>query len=38
MHLPPSIGRTAGVDTEAVSFSTDITPTLYAALGYLPRR
>jgi hypothetical protein len=35
MHLPSSIARTAGVNAEVIGFSTDITPTLYVALGYL---
>jgi arylsulfatase A-like enzyme len=38
MRLPPSMAAKLGVDLNAVAFSTDITPTLYAALGYEPHR
>lgn len=37
MHLPRAARQLAGPDTGAVSFSTDIAPTVYAALGYRPR-
>lgn len=37
MHLPPGARRDAALDPNAISFLTDITPTLYAALGYHPR-
>lgn len=36
VHLPASIARTASIDADAVSLTTDITPTIYAALGYDP--
>ena len=35
MHLPRGV-LPAGTDRDAVVFSTDITPTIYAALGYHP--
>jgi arylsulfatase A-like enzyme len=35
MHLPTTI-TPGGIDRHAISLSTDITPTLYAALGYHP--
>jgi hypothetical protein len=38
VHLPAAIARRTNTDPDAVSFSTDITPTLYAALGYEPRQ
>lgn len=34
VHLP--VGRAHAVDPDGVSFTTDITPTIYAALGYRP--
>lgn len=37
VHFPASVSRGA-IDEEAVSLTTDITPTLYAALGYRPVR
>jgi hypothetical protein len=37
VHLPAAINRPGSVDLEAVALSTDITPTLYAALGYQPQ-
>jgi hypothetical protein len=37
IHVPAAIAGAANVDLDAASFSTDITPTLYAALGYQPR-
>jgi hypothetical protein len=37
VHLPAALAATTSADLDAVSFSTDITPTLYAALGYDPR-
>ncbi len=36
VHVPAALGGSLPSDTEAVSFSTDITPTLYALLGYSP--
>jgi membrane-anchored protein YejM (alkaline phosphatase superfamily) len=36
VHLPASVARRAAIDTDAVSLTTDITPTMYAALGYRP--
>lgn len=36
VHLPASMARTASIDADAVSLTTDITPTMYAALGYDP--
>jgi arylsulfatase A-like enzyme len=36
MHLPPQV-PVGGVDLDGVSFTTDIAPTLYQALGYHPR-
>jgi hypothetical protein len=35
VHLPRSLAG-ATVDPDAIAFTTDITPTLYAALGYRP--
>ncbi|HEY7172263.1 MAG TPA: sulfatase-like hydrolase/transferase [Vicinamibacterales bacterium] len=37
VHLPAGAGREPVADLDAVAMSTDITPTLYAALGYQPR-
>ena len=37
VHLPAALDGDAAVDVDAVALSTDITPTLYAALGYHPR-
>jgi len=36
VHLPPSIRARLRTDLDAVVFSTDISPSLYAALGYEP--
>lgn len=36
IHLPPAMRRTVATDLERLSFSTDITPTLYALLGHEP--
>jgi sulfatase-like protein len=36
IHFPTSIADAAAVDADAVSLTTDITPTIYAALGYKP--
>ncbi|MEP6914895.1 MAG: sulfatase-like hydrolase/transferase [Acidobacteriota bacterium] len=36
VHLPSALNRVASVDVDAVSLSTDITPTIYSALGYRP--
>jgi membrane-anchored protein YejM (alkaline phosphatase superfamily) len=37
VHLPPWVKARVTTDVDAVSFSTDITPTLYGLLGYSPR-
>jgi Sulfatase len=37
VHLPARFSGRAAADEKAVSFSSDITPTLYALLGYQPR-
>ena len=37
VHLPRGVARETVQDTGAISFLTDITPTVYAALGYHPR-
>ena len=37
VHLPRGALPEAVQDTDAISFLTDITPTVYAALGYRPR-
>ena len=37
VHLPSAIVGERAADLDAVALSTDITPTLYAALGYTPR-
>jgi membrane-anchored protein YejM (alkaline phosphatase superfamily) len=36
VHLPMSIARTISADLTRVAFTADITPTLYALLGYHP--
>jgi arylsulfatase A-like enzyme len=36
VHLPPALSGTVTADLSRVSFSTDVTPTLYALLGYHP--
>ncbi|MEK6303578.1 MAG: sulfatase-like hydrolase/transferase [Acidobacteriota bacterium] len=36
VHLPPELRRTVSCDPAAVSFSTDITPSLYRLLGHSP--
>jgi arylsulfatase A-like enzyme len=36
IRVPHSIAERAMVDLDAISFSTDITPTLYTILGYAP--
>jgi len=36
MHLPAELRERAETDVDAVAFSTDITPTIYSALGYRP--
>jgi sulfatase-like protein len=38
IHVPESLRRQPAPDTNAIAFSTDITPTLYALLGYRPER
>jgi arylsulfatase A-like enzyme len=37
VHLPSWLKARVKTDVDAVSFSTDITPTLYGLLGYSPR-
>jgi hypothetical protein len=36
VHLPAGLDRLASIDVDAVSLTTDITPTIYTALGYTP--
>jgi arylsulfatase A-like enzyme len=36
VHLPAALARRAVIDPDAVALSTDITPTIYSALGYTP--
>jgi arylsulfatase A-like enzyme len=36
MHLPAVLARRAAVDVDTLALSTDITPTIYSALGYAP--
>lgn len=36
VHLPPELRQTMSCDPAAVSFATDITPTLYSLLGHTP--
>jgi arylsulfatase A-like enzyme len=36
VHLPAELARRAAIDVDAVALSTDITPTIYSALGYNP--
>jgi len=38
VHLPAGTPRPIAIDADAVSVTTDITPTVYAALGYRPRQ
>ena len=38
VHLPAALARRAAIDADAVSLTTDITPTIYSALGYHPQR
>jgi sulfatase-like protein len=38
VHFPAALQRRMAVDTGGAAFSSDLTPTLYAALGYTPRR
>jgi len=38
IHFPKGLAGVESVDPDAVSLSTDITPTIYAALGYRPER
>jgi arylsulfatase A-like enzyme len=38
MHFPRGVLDHQAIDPKAVALTTDITPTLYAALGYHPRR
>jgi hypothetical protein len=37
VHVPASANGNETHDADAISFSTDIAPTIYAALGYRPR-
>ncbi len=37
IHVPARLRQGLAADHDAASFSTDITPTLYALLGYTPR-
>jgi Sulfatase len=34
MHIPANAARSASLDLSAAAFSTDLTPTMYAMLGY----
>ncbi len=36
IHVPPALAGQLTADASRVSFSTDVTPTLYALLGYRP--
>ena len=36
VHLPAELARRAAIDVNTVALSTDITPTIYSALGYSP--
>ena len=36
MHLPAALARTAVIDVDTLALSTDISPTIYSALGYTP--
>jgi hypothetical protein len=36
VHLPAELARRARIDPDTVAFTTDITPTIYSALGYDP--
>jgi len=36
VHLPAALARRAVIDVDTVALSTDITPTIYSALGYTP--
>jgi hypothetical protein len=36
VHLPAALARRAVVDVDTLALSTDITPTIYSALGYAP--
>lgn len=36
VHLPAAVARSASLDPDAVSLTTDIVPTMYGALGYAP--
>jgi arylsulfatase A-like enzyme len=38
VHLPSALARRFVADPTRVSFATDVTPTLYALLGFAPRR
>jgi len=38
IHFPKDVADAATIDSEAVSLTTDITPTLYSVLGYRPLR
>jgi len=36
VHLPAALARRAAIDVDTLALSTDITPTIYSALGYNP--
>lgn len=36
VHLPAALARRAAIDVDTLALSTDITPTIYSALGYTP--
>jgi hypothetical protein len=36
VHLPAELARRAAIDVNTVALTTDITPTIYSALGYTP--
>ena len=38
VHLPREIARHVAADLDDIALTTDIAPTIYAALGYQPRR
>jgi phosphoglycerol transferase MdoB-like AlkP superfamily enzyme len=38
VHVPRRLAAASAVDLDAAAFTTDLTPTLYAALGYRPER
>jgi len=36
VHVPPALGSRLSVDLSALTFSSDIVPSLYTVMGYLP--